>query len=93
MTQELWSILGHKGFISEETWPTINNQLLQTEMTTLIVQFNGKTRGTLALPKNVSQQEVIDIIKHTPELNKYWLGQTEPQKIIFLPNKLINFVF
>jgi len=93
LTQELWSILGHKGFISQEIWPTVNHQLLQTEMTTLIVQFNGKTRGTLSLSRNVSQQEVIDIIKHTPELNKYWLGQTEPQKIIFLPNKLINFVF
>ena len=93
LTQELWSILGNKGFISEEIWPTVNDQILQTEMTNLVVQFNGKTRGTLSLSVGMSQQEVVNIIKQTPELNKYWLDQTEPQKIIFLPNKLINFVF
>ena len=93
LTQELWSSLGNKGFISEEIWPTVNDQILQTEMTNLVVQFNGKTRGTLSLTVGMSQQEVVNIIKQTPELNKYWLDQTEPQKIIFLPNKLINFVF
>ena len=93
LTQELWSSLGNKGFISEEIWPTVNDQILQTEMTNLVVQFNGKTRGTLSLSVGMSQQEVVNIIKQTPELNKYWLDQTEPQKIIFLPNKLINFVF
>ena len=93
LTQELWSILGNKGFISEEIWPTVNDQILQTEMTNLVVQFNGKTRGTLSLSVGMSQQEVVNIIKQTPELNKYWVDQTEPQKIIFLPNKLINFVF
>ena len=93
LTQELWSILGNKGFISEEIWPTVNDQILQTEMTNLVVQFNGKTRGTLSLSVGMSQQEVVNIIKQTPALNKYWVDQTEPQKIIFLPNKLINFVF
>ena len=93
LTQELWSSLGNKGFISEEIWPTVNDQILQTEMTNLVVQFNGKTRGTLSLSVGMSQQEVVNIIKQTPELNKYWVDQTEPQKIIFLPNKLINFVF
>lgn len=36
--------------------------------------------GTLSLSVGVSQQKVVNIIKQTPELNKYWVNQTEPQK-------------
>ena len=93
LTQELWSLLGNEGFISEQSWPTVDEKILQTELTTLVVQFNGKTRGVITLPINTSQQKIIDIIKQTPKLNKYWIDQAEPKKIIFLPNKLINFVF
>jgi len=93
LTQELWSLLGNEGFISEQSWPTVDEKILQTELTTLVVQFNGKTRGVITLPINTSQQKIIDIIKQTSKLNKYWIDQAEPKKIIFLPNKLINFVF
>jgi leucyl-tRNA synthetase len=58
--------------------------------TIYVVQVNGKMRGKWDLPKDKSQEEILDFIKTQPQIMKHLEGTIE--KVIFVPNKLLNIV-
>jgi leucyl-tRNA synthetase len=55
-----------------------------------IVQVNGKLRGKWELPKDKNQDELLSFIQTQPQISKYITGTIE--KVIYVPNKLINIV-
>ena len=93
ISQEIWYKLGNNNYISQQPWPVINNQEISDKVSTIVVQFNGKTRGTIEVSTSADQTAVIDELKQQAALFKYWPAGQEPQKIIFLPGRLINLVF
>jgi leucyl-tRNA synthetase len=50
---------------------------------------NGKTRGTIKIKKGISQNQAQKLA--TPIIKKY-LDKHKIKKIVFVENKLINFV-
>ncbi|HNW56092.1 MAG TPA: leucine--tRNA ligase, partial [bacterium] len=92
ISQELWQRTNGVGFVAEQPWPQINPAECQDDSVNLVVQFNGKTRGTIELPVKVNQEEAISAIKDDANLNRYW-PETPIVKTIFVPGKLINLVF
>lgn len=93
LSQEIWTIIGNDGFVSQQPWPNIEPIDFHEDMTTLVVQFSGKTRGTIDLPIDYNQDQVIQAIRQVDNLARYYPDQLLPKKIIFLPGKLINLVF
>jgi len=91
ITEEAWEHLGGKGTISYAPYPTIDHAYLVDDMIMYVVQVNGKLRGKWELPKDKSQEEIMAFIKDQPNIAKH-LGYGEIQKIVFVPNKLINIV-
>ena len=93
LSQEIWHNLGNNSYVSQQPWPAINSQEVFDEMSTIVVQFNGKTRGTIEVPTSADQATVVGEIKQQAAIFKYWPAGQEPQKIIFLTGRLINLVF
>ncbi len=93
LSQEIWHNLGNNNYISQQPWPSIDSQDILDEMSTIVVQFNGKTRGTIEVSTSADQTTVVDQIKQQSAIFKYWPADQEPQKIIFLTGRLINLVF
>ncbi len=93
LSQEIWHNLGNNNYVSQQPWPTINSQEVLDEMSTIVVQFNGKTRGTIEVPTSADQATVVGEIKQQAAIFKYWPAGQDPQKIIFLTGRLINLVF
>lgn len=91
IAEEAWEHLGGKGTISYASYPQIDPAYLVDNMIMYVVQVNGKLRGKWELPKDKSQDEIMEFIKDQPNIAKH-LGYGEIQKIIFVPNKLINIV-
>ena len=56
----------------------------------LVVQVNGKTRGKIAVAKDVTQDAAVAAVHADPALAKFITGA--PKKIIFVPGRLINIV-
>lgn len=94
MSEELWYVLQGKPkkykSIHRELWPKYDPKLIQEETFELIIQVNGKVRGRITMPTGASEAEArraalaeASVKQHLPQ---------EPQKVIFVPNKLINFV-
>ncbi len=90
ITEELWLQLGHKTLLAQETWPKFNPKKIKEETVTIAMQVMGKLRGTLTMQAGATQAEVEKAAKAEPNVVKYLTG--EPKKVIFVKDRLINFV-
>lgn len=88
LAEELWEKLGYTTSIHLETWPVF--PVMENAEVTVVVQVNGKLRGTLNMPtvQAMVQQEVDEQARNL--LGDRW--PVEQSQIIFVPGKLINFV-
>lgn len=75
--------------LADCSWPTYDPALLQEKEVTMTVQVNGKMRATLVVPVGMKQDKVELLARQ--EIEK-WLAEKTVAKVIFVPNKLINFV-
>lgn len=91
LTEELWQQLGESGSIHQQQFPQFDPQLLITQHVTVAVQINGRTRTTINLSPNASQQEAIEAAKHTPAIQKHLNNQTV-HRAIYVPGRILNFV-
>jgi leucyl-tRNA synthetase len=90
LAEELWSRLGHEKNMTVERWPNYNEALIKEDKVELIVQVNGKLRDRIKVPADSQAEEVKKIALTSEKIKKYVSG--EPKKVIFVPNRLINFV-
>jgi len=90
LSEELWhNYLHHRKLVSANKWPGYNKRLIEEKNLVLIIQVNGKTRGTVKIKKGISQNKAQKLT--TPLIKKY-LDKCKIKKIIFVEDKLINFV-
>jgi leucyl-tRNA synthetase len=88
--EELWSQIGTGGSIFDEPWPEWNEALTVDEMVTLVVQVNGKKRGTCQVPAGSDQATALEAAK---ALAAAHLAGKQLVKEIFVPrNMLVNLV-
>jgi len=91
LAEELWEQLGHKSGLAVEAWPQFSEDLARENEVEIVIQINGRVRGKLKVPSGASQEEVVALAKTDPSMVAH-LGNKEIKKIIFVPDKLINFV-
>jgi leucyl-tRNA synthetase len=93
ITHVLWQELGYAdafGDILDADWPQVDPQALEQNEIELMVQVNGKLRGSVKVPKD-APREIIEAAALTNEnVRKYVEGT--PKKVIVVPGKLVNIV-
>ncbi len=90
-SEELWHLLGHSEGASRHPWPQYDAAVLQAQAITLVVQINGKVRGKLSLAAGLSEEQVRASILADERLKVHFQGK-EVLKVVYVPNKLINWV-
>jgi leucyl-tRNA synthetase len=91
ITEEIWERLGHAGSIHSESWPVFDADLLAESGVTIAVQVMGKLRGTVSVKAGATEKEVREIAESDPAIKAHLEGK-EVIKVIFVPNRLINYV-
>lgn len=91
IAEELWSILGHSGSISEVPFPVFEAQYLVESEKEYPVSFNGKMRFTLTLPLDLTAAQIEEIVMADERTQKQLEGRV-PNKVIIVPGKIINLV-
>lgn len=91
VAEELWQARGHEESIQLEAWPVYDEKLLASQMITITVQVNGKVRGTLSAIPGTTAEQVEELARLQPTVAKYLEGVTV-KNVIFVPDRLINFV-
>jgi leucyl-tRNA synthetase len=91
LTEEIWSYFQKTPLICQ-SWPK-NRPFKQEfpEPTNLVVQINGKTRFVFPIIPDQNEEEIIKEVKKNEKMSKYFSVQ-EIKKVIYIKNKLINFV-
>jgi len=91
MTEELWEGLGYKKSVHLTPWPKYDLAKLLSDKIKIVVQVNGKTRGSLEIGRDLPQTEVEKQATTLPAIAKWLAGKTV-KKVIYVPNRLLNFV-
>ncbi len=91
IAEELWHTAGFEGFCSQQKWPKYDEKLLKKEKVLLIVQVNGKVRDKVEVKLGMSQQETEKTALKLEKI-KSFIGRKKINKVIFVPDKLVNIV-
>lgn len=91
ISEELWSILGHKTSITQATWPTWDEQQLIQSTVEMAISVNGKLRSTLTLAIDSPDEFVIQSALSMPVIQKQLEGK-KIIKTIVVKNKILNIV-
>ena len=89
--EELWEALGHKESITYARFPEYVEAYTVENTCTYAVSFNGKTRFTVDLPKDMSRE---DVEAHVCGLEKtaQYVDGGNIVKVIVVPGKIVNIV-
>jgi leucyl-tRNA synthetase len=94
VTWHLWSELGYSalyGDLLDAPWPTVDEAALVTDEIELVLQVNGKLRGSLSVMREATREQ-IEQLAATHEAVQRNLEGRAPKRIIVVPGKLVNVV-
>lgn len=77
--------------IFQTSWPNYRQEMIREDGFTLVVQINGKVRDQLEAPAGIEEKAAQAQALNSPKV-KSFLGKKKIQKVIFVKDKLINFV-
>jgi len=89
--EELWNKLGNKKSIFGEKWPEYDKNLIKDEVVKIAIQVNGKLRDTMETKADITEEEARSLAISQKKIEN-WIAGKEIKKVIFVQNKLINFV-
>ena len=91
IAEELWHELGHETTVCDAQWPAYEEKYLIENTANYAISFNGKVRFNLALPADMSKEEVEKTaLAH--EYSAKWLEGKQIRKVIVVPKKIVNIV-
>lgn len=89
--EEGWQLIGHTNSLVRQPWPKVDASLLKESLLTLAIQVNGKLRGTLEVPADLSDAEIKEqALQH--DCIKRSIGDTPIRKVIVIPKRVVNIV-
>ncbi|XP_015621237.1 LOW QUALITY PROTEIN: leucine--tRNA ligase, chloroplastic/mitochondrial [Oryza sativa Japonica Group] len=91
MAEELWFRLGNSRSLAHEQFPEGKSEYLKESKLVLPVQINGKTRGTILVDKECSEDDAFQIAASDEKLSKYLTGKGI-RKRIYVPGRILNVI-
>ncbi|MBP6383681.1 MAG: leucine--tRNA ligase, partial [Aeromonas sp.] len=88
---ELWKMLGKGDDVDHAVWPVADEAAMVETEKLVVVQINGKMRGKLTVPAEISQADVEKLAMADASVQKFTDGLTV-RKVIYVPGKLLNIV-
>jgi leucyl-tRNA synthetase len=90
IAEELWERIGHKRSVFNSGWPSYDADLAADDKITMAVQINGKTRGTIQIAPDATQDAAVAAAMADQGIARF--VTTDPARVIFVPGRLLNLV-
>ena len=87
----LWTELGYPGELLDAAWPQPDETALQRDEIELVLQINGKLRGSLLVPANADKAAIEAAALASEAFVKQAAGAA-PKKVVVVPGRLVNVV-
>jgi len=91
ITEELWEMTGHGEPLAKLPWPSPEEEALEADTVTVVVQINGKVREKAEFPAGLGEEELKRMALELPGVAKRIEG-LEIVRIIAVPDRLVNVV-
>ena len=91
LAEDIWSALGQTGLVVTAPWPVADEKMLVDDTVTLPIQINGKRRSEIAVPADMSKDEIEKLVLADNAVVKA-LDGGEPKKLIVVPGRIVNVV-
>jgi leucyl-tRNA synthetase len=91
IAEELWEQMGGEGSVHVAAWPQYNPELIKDDLATIIVQVNGKLRGTIVAPADATDHQLTELARADANVARF-LAEGNVAKTIVVPRRLVNFV-
>jgi leucyl-tRNA synthetase len=89
--EELWEKSGHNVSVVDAPWPQADPNCMVEETVEIPVQVNGKMRGLVRVPANVTEAELRRVIESDTKICVH-LENRKLVKFIYVPGKIANVV-
>lgn len=89
LAEHLWEQLGKDGSVHASVWPS--GTLAEISVQEVVIQVNGKRRGSVLLPIDMSEADAIAMARNVPAVVAALAGK-EPSRVIYKPGKILNLV-
>ena len=90
--QALWAELIPNSSILDINWPIADKAAMARDEVELVLQVNGKLRGSMVVSRELSKDAIELLALTQPSVIKFLVGGLTVRKIIVVPNKLVNIV-
>ncbi|MFG6467946.1 leucine--tRNA ligase [Roseateles sp. BYS87W] len=94
ISHTLWQDLGFAaelGDLLDAPWPTVDEAALVQDEIELMLQVNGKLRGSVKVPAGADKAAIEAAALANPEFAKFSEGKA-PKKVVIVPGRLVNVV-
>ena len=89
--EEIWQLQGFGDPLFKQRWPKYDERFLHEDEVEIAVQLNGKVRGKLMVPREMSREQAESELPGWPEVQRLLDGK-QVIKLIFVPGRLLNLV-
>jgi len=91
IAEELWARLGKPYSIHQQPWPDYDAEAAKEAEITLVVQVNGKVRDRLQVSADISEDRARALALASETVQRFMDGKP-PQKVVYVPGRLVNIV-
>jgi len=91
VVEELWKCLGYTDYMQLSAWPKVDDRLMESSIISIPVQINGKTYAVIDIAPDEEQNIVEEIAKEMENVKKV-IGGRSVKKVVYVKNRVINFV-
>ncbi len=89
VAEELWARLGESGSIAGAGWPVFSAAKLVSDSIKIVIQVNGKHRGDVSVPADITEPELIDLAVAHPKVAPHVAGKPI-KRSIYIKRRIIN---
>ena len=91
ITHHLWRELKFGEDIMQASWPEPDPAALEQDEVELVVQVNGKLRGSIVVPKQADKATIENLALSNANVQRFVAGQNV-KKVVVVPGRLVNLV-
>ncbi|HZD20315.1 MAG TPA: class I tRNA ligase family protein, partial [Burkholderiales bacterium] len=91
IAHQLWRELKFGDDVMQAPWPQPDAAALEQDEIELVVQVNGKLRGSIRVPKAAGRSEIEQLARANPNVQRFVAGQ-DVKKVVVVPGRLVNLV-
>ena len=86
-----WAGCSFGGDLLDSPWPEPAEDALQQDEIELMMQVNGKLRGSIKVPADATREAIEALALASDAARRHLEGKT-PKKLVVVPGRLVNIV-